>query len=52
MAGFREAMKEQYLLNSPFYNFGQEIRLSEFSQKQAHELIGTPMENLPRAHPQ
>ena len=46
MAGFREAMKEQYLLDSPFYNFGQEIRLSEFSQKQAHELIGIPMENL------
>lgn len=46
MAGFREAMKEQYLLDSPFYNFGQEIRLSEFTQKQAHELIGIPMENL------
>ena len=46
MAGFREAMKEQYLLDLPFYNFGQEIRLSEFSQKQAHELIGIPMENL------
>jgi hypothetical protein len=49
MAGFREAMKEQYLLDSPFYNFGQEIRLSEFSRLQAHELITTPMENL-RVH--
>lgn len=46
MAGFREAMKEQYLLDSPFYNFGQEIRLSEFSRQQAFELITTPMENL------
>jgi hypothetical protein len=49
MAGFREAMKEQYLLDSPFYNFGQEIRLSEFSRQQAHELISVPMENL-RVH--
>lgn len=46
LAGFREAMKEQYMLDSPFYNFAQEIRLSEFSLKQAHELIVTPMENL------
>jgi hypothetical protein len=49
MAGFREAMKEQYLLDSPFYNFGQEIRLSEFSRQQAYELITVPMENL-RVH--
>lgn len=49
MAGFREAMKEQYLLDSPFYNFGQEIRLSEFSRQQAHDLITIPMENL-RVH--
>jgi hypothetical protein len=46
LAGFREAMKEQYLLDSPFYNFAQEIRLNEFSRQQAHELILTPMENL------
>ena len=46
IAGFREAMREQYLLDSPFYNFAQEIRLSEFSKQQAHELIVTPMENL------
>jgi hypothetical protein len=46
MAGFREAMREQYLLDSPFYNFAQEIRLSEFTRKQAHDLILTPMENL------
>jgi hypothetical protein len=46
MAGFREAMREQYLLDSPFYNFAQEIRLSEFSRRQAQELILTPMENL------
>ncbi len=49
MAGFREAMKEQYLLDSPFYNFGQEIRLSEFGRQQAHDLITIPMENL-RVH--
>jgi hypothetical protein len=46
MAGFREAMREQYLLDSPFYNFAQEIRLSEFTRRQAQDLILTPMENL------
>ncbi len=46
LAGFREAMREQYLIDSPFYNFAQEIRLSEFTRRQAHELIVTPMENL------
>jgi len=46
IAGFREAMREQYLLDSPFYNFSQEIRLSEFTRQQAHDLIVTPMENL------
>jgi Cdc6-like AAA superfamily ATPase len=46
IAGFREAMREQYLLDSPFYNFAQEIRLSEFSRQQARDLIVTPMENL------
>jgi hypothetical protein len=46
MAGFREAMREQYLLDSPFYNFAQEIRLSEFTRRQAHDLIATPLENL------
>jgi hypothetical protein len=46
IAGFREAMQEQYLLDSPFYNFAQEIRLSEFTRQQARELIVTPMENL------
>jgi len=46
IAGFREAMREQYLLDSPFYNFAQEIRLSEFSRQQARDLIATPMENL------
>jgi len=46
MAGFREAMQEQYSLDSPFYNFAQEIRLNEFTRQQAHELIVTPMENL------
>jgi hypothetical protein len=46
IAGFREAMQEQHLLDSPFYNFAQEIRLSEFSRQQAHDLIVTPMENL------
>jgi hypothetical protein len=46
IAGFREAMREQYMLDSPFYNFTQEIRLSEFSRQQARNLIVTPMENL------
>lgn len=46
IAGFREAMREQYMLDSPFYNFAQEVRLSEFSKQQARELIVTPMENL------
>ena len=46
LAGFREAMREQYLLDSPFYNFAQEVRLSEFTRRQAHDLIVTPMENL------
>jgi hypothetical protein len=46
LAGFREAMREQYLLDSPFYNFAQEIRLSEFTRQQARELITIPMENL------
>jgi hypothetical protein len=46
MAGFREAMREQYMLDSPFYNFAQEIRLSEFTRQQARELISVPMENL------
>jgi hypothetical protein len=46
MAGFREAMREQYLLDSPFYNFAQEIRLSEFTRRQAQDLIVTPIENL------
>jgi len=46
IAGFREAMQEQYILDSPFYNFAQEIRLSEFTRQQARELIVTPMENL------
>jgi hypothetical protein len=46
MAGYREAMREQYLLDSPFYNFAQEIRLNEFTRRQAHDLIVTPMENL------
>ena len=49
IAGFREAMREQYLLDSPFYNFAQEIRLNEFSRQQARQLIVTPMENL-RVH--
>ena len=46
LAGFREAMREHYDINSPFFNFAQEIRLNEFSVKQARSLIVTPMENL------
>jgi hypothetical protein len=46
MAGFREAMREQYVLDSPFYNFAQEVRLNEFTRRQAHDLIVTPLENL------
>jgi hypothetical protein len=46
MAGYREAMREQYLLDSPFYNFAQEVRLNEFTRRQAQDLILIPMENL------
>jgi hypothetical protein len=46
IAGFREAMREQYLIDSPFYNFAQEVRLNEFTRQQARHLIITPMENL------
>ncbi len=46
IAGFREAMREQYMLDSPFYNFAQEIRLNEFTRQQARELIVTPIQNL------
>jgi hypothetical protein len=46
LAGFREAMREHYDINSPFFNFAQEIRLNEFTLKQARHLIVTPMENL------
>jgi hypothetical protein len=49
IAGFREALREQYMLDSPFYNFAQEIRLSEFTRQQARDLIAIPMENL-RVH--
>ena len=46
LAGFREAMREHYDIDSPFFNFAQEIRLNEFTLKQARSLIVTPMENL------
>lgn len=46
IAGFREVLREQYLLNSPFYKFTQQVRLNEFTRRQAHDLIVTPMENL------
>ncbi len=46
IAGYREAMKEQNLLDSPLYRFAQEVRLNEFTWKQAHDMIVTPMENL------
>ena len=46
IAGYSEAMKEQALLNSPFHNFTQEMRLDEFSKQDAHELIIEPMEKL------
>ncbi len=46
MAGYREAMREQYLIDSPFYNFAQEVRLNEFTRRQAQDLILIPMENL------
>jgi hypothetical protein len=46
IAGFREAQREQYLLDSPMFNFAQPIRLNEFTIQQARDLIITPMENL------
>jgi hypothetical protein len=46
MAGFREAMEEKNLIDSPLFNMAQEVRLNEFKRKQAHDLIVVPMENL------
>jgi hypothetical protein len=46
IAGFREAMLEHNLQDSPFYKFAQEVRLNEFTSRQAHDMIVTPMENL------
>jgi hypothetical protein len=46
IAGFREAMKEQYRQEAPFFNFAQDIRLNEFTHQQARDLILIPMENL------
>jgi hypothetical protein len=46
IAGYREAMLEHNALDSPFYRFAQEIRLNEFTLRQAHDMIVTPMENL------
>jgi len=49
IAGFGEAMKEANTPDSPFLNFAQDIRLSEFSQRDAYELIVEPLERL-RVH--
>ena len=46
IAGFREAMQESYLFDSPLANFVDIIRLREFTFKQANKLVFTPMENL------
>ncbi|MBM4429827.1 MAG: hypothetical protein FJ026_05680, partial [Chloroflexi bacterium] len=46
VAGFREAQKQLHNLDSPFYNFADEIRLNEFTRQHARELIVTPMQNL------
>jgi len=46
VAGFREAQRQLHNLDSPFYNFADEIRLNEFSLENARELIVTPMQNL------
>jgi Cdc6-like AAA superfamily ATPase len=46
VAGFSEALKEQQDQNSPFFNFAEEIRLNEFTRRQASDLIVTPMEYL------
>lgn len=46
VAGFREAQRQLHNLDSPFYNFADEIRLNEFSRENARELIVTPMQNL------
>ena len=46
IAGFREAMQAQYSPDAPSYNFAQEVRLKEFTRRQAHNLIVIPMENL------
>jgi hypothetical protein len=46
VAGFREAQRQLHNLDSPFYNFADEIRLNEFTREHARELIVTPMQNL------
>jgi len=46
VAGFREAQRQLHNLRSPFYNFADEIRLSEFTRQHARELVVTPMQNL------
>ena len=46
VAGFREAQRQLHNLDSPFYNFADEIRLNEFNRENARELIVTPMQNL------
>lgn len=46
VAGFREAQSQLHNLDSPFYNFAEEIRLSEFTREHARELIVTPRQNL------
>ena len=46
VAGFSEALKEQHDQNSPFFNFAEEIRLNEFTRRQASDLIVTPMDHL------
>ena len=46
VAGFREAQRQLHNLGSPFYNFADEIRLSEFTKQHARELIVTPLQNL------
>lgn len=46
IAGFRDAMNARAMLDSPFHNFTDEIRLREFQRQVASDLITIPMENL------
>jgi hypothetical protein len=46
MAGYRVAHHETLRVDSPFYNFGTEIQLEEFSRRNTAQMITQPMDNM------